>query len=193
MLNQKKPPKEGTKSEKLIHEENVRTLRFYRYLFLSAYAIYFLVTLIFFWSTYTKRYITLSLGCFGVCLAAYKFMSYMATPSYAINERGTRQLVDAGLDLNIGSGGLGEQAKDAIIMCSLVTILSLIHQYFWFLLLIIPMRLFYVLWVNILSPWIFDPNQEVQVNEKKQKKMERKMRRVGHLMHVTDRGVGRAN
>ncbi|KAH8857440.1 Transmembrane protein 208 [Schistosoma japonicum] len=94
MLNQKKPPKEGTKSEKLIHEENVRTLRFYRYLFLSAY---------------------------------------------------------------------------------------------------IPMRLFYVLWVNILSPWIFDPNQEVQVNEKKQKKMERKMRRVGHLMHVTERGVGRAN
>ncbi|VDO96638.1 unnamed protein product [Schistosoma curassoni] len=32
----------------------------------------------------------------------------MASPSYAVNERGTRQLVDAGLDLNIGSGGLGE-------------------------------------------------------------------------------------
>ncbi|CAH8597799.1 unnamed protein product [Schistosoma margrebowiei] len=193
MLSQKKPHKEGTKSEKLIHEENLRTLKFYRYLFMSCYIVYFVITLTFFWSTYTKRYIALSLGCFGACLAAYKFMSYMASPSYAVNERGTRQLVDAGLDLNIGSGGLGEQAKDAIIMCSLVTILSLIHQYFWFLLLIIPIRLFYVLWVNILAPWIFDPNQETQVNEKKQKKMERKMRRVGHLMHGTDRAVGRAN
>ncbi|CAH8570071.1 unnamed protein product [Heterobilharzia americana] len=193
MINQKKPPKEGTKSEKFIHEENTRTLRFYRYLFLASYAVYFLVTLTFFWSTYTKRYIALSLACFSICSAAYKFMSYMATPTYAINDRGTRQLVDAGLDLNIGSGGLGEHAKDTIIMCSLVTLLSLIHQYFWFLLLVIPGRLFYVLWVNILAPWIFDPNQEPQVNEKKQKKMERKMKRVGHLMHGSDRPVGRAN
>lgn len=36
---------------------------------------------------------------------------------------------------------LFRQAKDAIIMCSLVTILSLIHQYFWFLLLIVSFAL----------------------------------------------------
>ncbi|KAA0185633.1 hypothetical protein FBUS_08471 [Fasciolopsis buskii] len=60
-------------------------------------------------------------------------------------------------------------------------ILSVAHRYFWFLSLLIPCRIFHILWVNILAPWIFDPNQEPQVNEKKQQKLERKMRRIGHL------------
>ncbi|CAL8108598.1 unnamed protein product [Calicophoron daubneyi] len=180
----KKPAKEGSKSEKFINEENISTLRFYRYLILFTAALYFAVTFIFFWSTFTTRYVVLSTGCVGLCLAAYKFMSHMATPTYGENERGVRQLQDAGLDLNIGSGGIAEHAKDTIIACSSIMMLTLLHRYFWFLLLMIPFRLMYLLWVHILSPWIFDPNQEPQVNEKKQKKMERKMRRIGHLTHT---------
>lgn len=39
------------------------------------------------------------------------------------------------------------------------------------------MRAFYVLWVNILGPWFFAPAEEEKVDDKKQKKMERKMKR----------------
>ncbi|CAH8638005.1 unnamed protein product [Dicrocoelium dendriticum] len=74
-------------------------------------------------------------------------------------------------------------AKDIIIMCCGVSLFSLLHRFFWFLLLLIPCRFLHLLWVHILSPWIFDPNQGPQVNEKKQQKLERKMRRIGHLAH----------
>lgn len=39
----------------------------------------------------------------------------------------------------------------------------------------IPGRGFYLLWVNILGPWFFAPAPEQ--DEKKMKKMERKMKR----------------
>ncbi|KAF8564795.1 hypothetical protein P879_05753 [Paragonimus westermani] len=108
-------------------------------------------------------------------------MAYMAKAEYREDERGVLQLQDAGLDLNMSSGGLAEHAKDAILFCCAVTFLSLLHRYFWLLLLLLPGRLLQLLWVNILAPWIFDPNQGPQVNEKKQQKLERKMRRIGHL------------
>jgi hypothetical protein len=38
-----------------------------------------------------------------------------------------------------------------------------------------PGRAFYLLWVNILSPWFFQEAPEV--DEKKQKKMDRKLKR----------------
>ncbi|THD27002.1 Transmembrane protein [Fasciola hepatica] len=123
----------------------------------------------------------LSFTSISACFGAYKFMSYMATPTFGMNDRGVEQIQDAGLDLNISSGGIAEHAKDAIIMCCAILILSVVHRYFWLLLLLIPCRIFHILWVNILAPWIFDPNQEPQVNEKKQQKLERKMRRIGHL------------
>ena len=44
-----------------------------------------------------------------------------------------------------------------------------------FCLLQAPARAFYLLWVNFLGPWFFAPPPEV--DEKKQKKMERKMKR----------------
>ena len=44
-----------------------------------------------------------------------------------------------------------------------------------FLFLQIPARAGYMLWTNILAPWIFAEAPEV--DEKKQKKMERKMKR----------------
>ncbi|KER22330.1 hypothetical protein X801_03193 [Opisthorchis viverrini] len=181
MFTPKKNVKEGSKSEKMIHEANISTLRFYRISVLSTLAIYSSVTFLFLWSSFTTRYVILASVSFAICLAAYKFMSHMASPTFGENDRGVVQLQDAGLDLNIGTGGIAEHAKDVIIMCCAVLLLSLLHRYFWFLMLVIPFRLLHLLWVNILAPWIFDPNQEPQVNEKKQQKLERKMRRIGHL------------
>ena len=43
-----------------------------------------------------------------------------------------------------------------------------------------PGRAFYLLWVNILGPWFFQPAPDEAVNEKKQKKLERRMKRAQH-------------
>lgn len=83
-------------------------------------------------------------------------------------------LIDGGLDLNMESG-MSEHAKDLILFTSIVQSLSLLSNYFWLLWLLVPGRAFYMLWVNILAPWIFAEPPEV--DEKKTKKMERKMRR----------------
>lgn len=42
----------------------------------------------------------------------------------------------------------------------------------------IPGRVCYLFWVHILAPWIFDPNQSPQISEKKQKKQERRLKRM---------------
>lgn len=94
--------------------------------------------------------------------------------------------------------------KDLILLTAIVQSLSLISNYFWFFLLLVskallfvrqvgpitvrkllydkhgiilqaPGRAGYMLWVNILSPWIFAEAPEV--DDKKQKKMERRMKR----------------
>ncbi|VEL23496.1 unnamed protein product [Protopolystoma xenopodis] len=44
----------------------------------------------------------------------------------------------------------------------------------------LPARGLYLLWVNILAPWIFDPNQEPEINEKKQRKLERRQKRMAN-------------
>eukprot|EP00106_Octopus_bimaculoides_P016368 XP_014783810.1 PREDICTED: transmembrane protein 208-like [Octopus bimaculoides] len=69
----------------------------------------------------------------------------------------------------------GRHSKDLILMTCIVQILSLISNYFWLLWLVVPGRAFYLLWVNILAPWFFAPAPEE--NEKKIRKMERRMRR----------------
>ncbi|VDK33269.1 unnamed protein product [Taenia asiatica] len=228
MIATKKTGKEGSKSQKTIHMDNLCTLKFYRNIILGVtvrlydsfslyfrsvayyfstpllksclvfavvismhrtaeyfYAsksynvtLYFLVTYFFFWDRFTARYIVLSSLCLIANFSAYQFMSYLATPRYENDERGNSRLVDAGFDLNIGSGSLSEHAKDLILTCSLVQGLALLHNGFWLLLFFIPGRVCYLFWVHILAPWIFDPNQSPQISEKKQKKQERRLKRM---------------
>jgi hypothetical protein len=67
--------------------------------------------------------------------------------------------------------------QDAVILTAAVQSLAIFTNYAWFLLLLAPARLFWMAWTNFISPWIFAPAPEEEVDEKKQKKMERKMRR----------------
>jgi hypothetical protein len=150
--------KENKKGQKQIDKENITTLAFYRNVSLLASGIYFAFTITLFdinWKCY------FAMGLPGlVYLACYKFMSYM---------------VDGGMDLTM-EGGMGEHAKDLVLVTAIIQLLSLISHYFWWLWLVVPMWALYMLWVNILAPWFFaEPPPEM--DEKKQKKMERKMKR----------------
>ncbi|CAG2176540.1 unnamed protein product, partial [Oppiella nova] len=70
--------------------------------------------------------------------------------------------------------------KDLIILTTGVQTLSLVSNYIWILWLFAPGRAIYMLWVNILGPWFFQQpdQQQVDADDKKQKKLDRRMRRM---------------
>lgn len=69
--------------------------------------------------------------------------------------------------------------KDIIILTAGCQVLSSISNYFWLLWLFAPLRGGWILWKNILQPYFFQSGPvEPELNEKKQKKMDRKMKRM---------------
>ncbi|EDO41555.1 predicted protein [Nematostella vectensis] len=98
-------------------------------------------------------------------LGCYKFMHYLARE---------------GMDLNADSG-TSEHIKDLILLTVIVQGLAIFTDYFWFFWLLAPLRAVYILWVNILGPWIFAEPPESDMDPKKQRKMERKMKRAGMM------------
>ncbi|XP_078473577.1 transmembrane protein 208 isoform X3 [Lampetra planeri] len=97
-------------------------------------------------------------------------MVHMAVASYS----GDGVLLDGGIDLNMEQG-LAEHLKDVILLTAIVQVLSCISTYFWIFWLLAPARAGQLLWVNILGPWFMaQPEQQQEVSEKKQRKMERK-------------------
>ncbi|GFQ74558.1 transmembrane protein 208 [Trichonephila clavata] len=75
----------------------------------------------------------------------------------------------------INASRVNETDPDRMFLLTSIQVLCVISNYFWLLWLLAPVRAFYMLWVNILAPWIFSPSPEI--DEKKQKKMERKAKR----------------
>ncbi|KAB0792303.1 hypothetical protein PPYR_14262 [Photinus pyralis] len=162
--------KQATKGAKQIVEENVSTLNFYRNMAIASNATSLIILV--FYNSPISIFLYL-FSCF-VYIASYQFMVYMAKTKHSE----TGQLVDSGVDLNM-EGGIAEHVKDIIILtagCQLLS--SAISTYFWLLWLLAPARGFWLAWKNILAPYFF---QEAPVdpaaNEKKQKKLERRMRR----------------
>ncbi|XP_032830736.1 transmembrane protein 208 isoform X2 [Petromyzon marinus] len=163
--------KQGTKGQKQIVEENKETLTFYTRVIIGAIAIYVLVHLVLFYSSSTFwswAMLLLALLAQGGCRHV---MVHMAVASYS----GDGVLLDGGIDLNMEQG-LAEHLKDVILLTAIVQVLSCISNYFWLLWLLAPARAAQLLWVNILGPWFTaQPEQQQQeVSEKKQRKMERK-------------------
>nr|XP_022917441.1 transmembrane protein 208 [Onthophagus taurus] len=173
MKTTEKKGKQGTKGSKQIIEENVSTLNFYRNMAIFANATS-LIILVFYNSS-----ISIALYLFSclIYIGAYQFMVYMAKAKYT----DSGQIVDSGVDLNM-EGGIAEHVKDIIILtagCQLLA--SILSNYFWLLWLLAPIRGFWILWKNVLGPYFFQPpTGEPEVNEKKQKKLERKMKRMNH-------------
>ncbi|KAK6982287.1 transmembrane protein 208 [Biomphalaria glabrata] len=167
------PPKgkQATKGQKQIAEENQSTLQFYVYVIGGVNIVYYSVWYFFYWDLFTMRPIVLSLLTAAIYFGSYKFMSNMAQSVYQDGH-----LVDAGTDLNMESG-MAEHSKDLILLTSIVQSLSLLSGYFWLFLLLAPARVLHILWVNFLGPWFFAPAEEQPVDDKKQKKLERKMKR----------------
>ncbi|XP_053126558.1 transmembrane protein 208 [Hemicordylus capensis] len=163
--------KVGTKGKRQIFEENKDTLKFYLRIILGANAIYGLVNLVVFYSAAslsTWIVFVFSLMVYG---ASYRSMNSMAKPTFTDDGA----LADGGIDLNMEQG-MAEHLKDVILLTAIVQVLSCLSLYVWYFWLLAPGRALYLLWVNILGPWLTAdssaPNQEP--NEKKQRRQERR-------------------
>lgn len=163
--------KQATKGQKQIVEENKDTVKFYSKMAVAAVGIHFAVHVAICRGSFTFVYwlvFIFTILLYGGCIQA---MRYMAKASYS----DSGQLLDGGIDLNM-QGGLAEHLKDLVILTAAIQMLSLISNYVWLFWLLAPGRAIYLLWVNILGPWFFQPAPP-EVDEKKQKKMERKSAR----------------
>lgn len=165
--------KVATKGKKLIHEENVRTLTYYRYMILASNAVIILLSFLVFAEFPTRDKVLITLSAV-VHLASYQFLVFMARARYSSDG----QLMDGGLDINMESG-VAEHVKDIIILTSLCQTLSAVSVYFWLLWLLLPVRAVHMLWKNVLAPYIFAPapgDMTDEDSDRKQKKLARKMR-----------------
>ncbi|XP_074602376.1 transmembrane protein 208 [Brevipalpus obovatus] len=174
MMGPQKTEKKATKGQKKILEDNKSTIKFYTMLSSGSLGLYLLVMWLFFFDhlkfgTMLSAFISLI-----IYVSAISFMQFMAKPSYS--ESGS--LIDGGIDLNM-EAGMAEYAKDLVILTVICQCLSLISNYFLLLWLAAPFYASYLIWVSVLAPWFFAPAPEDgPVNEKKQRKMERRMRRM---------------
>ncbi|XP_026317252.1 transmembrane protein 208 [Hyposmocoma kahamanoa] len=167
------PPQKGkapTKGAKQILVENAATVNFYRNMALGAASFYAVLTAALYYDSLTTGIIFLNVLILSINIGCYQMMRYISRPIYSDNT----QLVDPGLDLNM-EGGMGEHVKDIVILSSITHVLAVVSNYFWLLLLLLPIRALWLLWVNILGPWFFQ--EAPQDTEQDEKKKKRKMRR----------------
>ncbi|XP_045784731.1 transmembrane protein 208 isoform X2 [Maniola jurtina] len=169
------PPKGKvpTKGAKQILTENASTVSFYRNMALGAGLAYNIVTLTFYYESLSAGVLFMNAFVIGIYILCYQTLMYIIRPTYDENS----QLLNPGVDLNM-EGGMGEHVKDVVILASITHLLAIFSNYFWLLLLFLPLRAFWLLWTNILGPWFFqEAPAETELDEKKKRKMERKMNR----------------
>ena len=53
-----------------------------------------------------------------------------------------------------------KHVKDMIILTAGSQAFSLLSNWLWLLLLLAPLRAFYMLWTSVIAPWIFQPAEE---------------------------------
>lgn len=164
-------PKQATKGQKQIYDENQETIRFYVMMSLGTIAFHFVINYFLYRSSTTGTSWTLFFMSVVVQLGTSNFMRYMARATYSPDGRGIQ---DAGIDLNM-DGGLGEYCKDIVILSACLQVLTVISSYFWSLYALAPAYALYLLWVNVLAPWFFAPAADQEMDEKKRKKKERKI------------------
>ncbi len=168
-MNKVTKGKQGTRGEKQILLENESTIKFYLYVYGISNGAYLLLRILFFWESFTTKFIIFYCLTLTMSSAAFYFISCAGRP---IRDE-TGAVVGAGSDLNM-PGHISEYAKDVILFVAIVYALAIISDYFWMLLLVVPAYLFYILWKNVLGPWFFAPAPEEDPQQQDQKKQKEK-------------------
>lgn len=174
-MNKNQKGKQATRGLKQILIENQETIKFYFQVLAVSNVIYVGITFLLFWESFTAKYMFLFISTSLIAWVAWYFMKNMANPELDYDGN----VVGPGSDLNM-QGHVSEYFKDAILFSVIVHGLSLISNYFWLLLIIVPVYLFVLLWKNFLGPWFFAPAPEEpeEQDNKKGKREKKKIVRV---------------
>lgn len=168
-MNKSTKGKQGTRGTKQIIEENRQTVDFYFNVFVISNVVYLILRYLLFWDSFTAKFIALYLVTALISFIAYYFISYVGKP--ILDESGKPS--DYNSDLNL-TGHVSEYAKDIILFSAIQYILSLISNYFWFALIIIPLFVLIKVWKNFLGPWFFEPAPEEESQDQKKQKVKTK-------------------
>uniref|UniRef100_A0A182IS34 Transmembrane protein 208 n=2 Tax=Anopheles atroparvus TaxID=41427 RepID=A0A182IS34_ANOAO len=172
MSQQQAPKKKATKGSKQIVEENVATVKFYRNMSLIATAVQFLGFAVY--AELSTLAVIMTILCLVAHAGSFYFMALISKPK--LTEKG--DIIETGTDLNI-EGGITEHVKDIVILTSGTQLVTIVSEYFWLLMLFLPIRAGWLLWQTVGKQFFQkDAPEEGPVNEKKQKKLQRKMNRV---------------
>ncbi|CAF1001923.1 unnamed protein product [Rotaria sordida] len=144
----KKKGKQATKGDAQIAKENVETIQFYKNVLTIANGVFLAVHFIFYFIT----------GLSIVSLILFVISSIIAWFVWSfMRQIGTSTSGGSITDLNL-SGSISEYAKDIILVIVITQTTSLIHRYFWWLLLAIP---FYALYKGI-TLYFFSPYAQLR-------------------------------
>ncbi|CAF0797979.1 unnamed protein product [Rotaria sp. Silwood1] len=144
----KKKGKQATKGEAQIAKENVETIQFYRNVLTYANGIFLAVHFIFYFIT--------GLSIFSLILFVISSIIAWFVWSF-MRQIGTSKSGGSVTDLNL-EGSISEYAKDVILAIVIAQSASLIHRYFWWFLLAIPL---YALYKGIML-YFFSPYAQLR-------------------------------
>ncbi|ULU12593.1 hypothetical protein L3Y34_015679 [Caenorhabditis briggsae] len=163
--------KQATKGQKEIYEENQKTVTTYSVASTVSMAVYY-SSCMFLSQCSSSDYIFFALSAL-IQIAAILFMKSLAKAR--LDEKG--HVLDAGADLN-DPEAFGEYCKDAIILTVITQVVSLYSTYGFLLLLAFPAAATYKFVMGFLFPWLTAGSDSEDVDDKKQKKMDRRREKV---------------
>jgi len=121
---------------------------------------------------------------FALTSAAYYFchswIAGLATPTY---DEQTKELIDGGADLNM-KGNISQYYFDVVYIAAFVQMVTILTDWGWFILLVIPSYAFYQLYPLVIKPWLFGGGEqaptgpETKAERKKREKTERKRNKI---------------
>ncbi|CAF3951059.1 unnamed protein product [Adineta steineri] len=144
----KKKGKQATKGDAQIVKENIETIEFYKKVLSISNGIFLAVHFIFYFIT---GFSTASCILFLLSSAAAWYVWSM------MRQFGTTKSGGAVTDLNL-NGSISDYAKDIILAIVIAQSASLIHRYFWWFLLAIPLYALY----KGLKMFFFSPYSQLQ-------------------------------
>lgn len=162
---------QGAKKRK---EENARHMANLRRLIIACNAIYILVRMLIFLSSFTWKHWIGLIVTSAVYFIPYNQLAKMANPSYGDDG----ELLDGGFDMS--TGGICGYLHDVIYITSFVQIMSILSGKFWYTYLVIPAFGVYKcsgLIRGFLSQGSEDEPEDDKTR-KKREKMEKKASRV---------------
>ncbi|CAF1149980.1 unnamed protein product [Rotaria sordida] len=146
--NTKKKGKQATKGEAQIVKDNAQTIEFYKKILMIANVTFIAVHFIFYFIT-GLSHVSLILFVLSTAIGWYVW-SFM-------RQVGTQKSTGSVTDLNL-EGSISEYAKDIILTIVITQSTSLLHRYFWWLILAIP---FYAIYKGIML-FFFSPYAQLR-------------------------------